>query len=100
MIACLRLLAYFLISVLKSKRRLEAEIMVLRHQLNVLRRAAPSRLRFTFTDRLIFVWIYRLFPSLIDAVAIVKPATVVPTVYSTGCPYRLCHPHVVVMEAA
>ena len=76
MIACLRLLAYFLISVLKSKRRLEAEVVVLRHQLNVLRRAAPSKLRLTFTDRLILVWLYRLFPSLIKAVAIVKPATV------------------------
>jgi transposase InsO family protein len=76
MIACLRLLAYFLISVLKSKRRLEAEVVVLQHQLNVLRRAAPSKLRLTFTDRLILVWLYRLFPSLIKAVAIVKPATV------------------------
>ena len=76
MIACLRLLAYFLTSLLKSKRRLEAEVVVLRHQLNVLRRAAPSKLRLTFTDRLILVWLYRLFPSLIDAVAVVKPATV------------------------
>ena len=49
---------------------------MLRHQLNVLRRAAPSKLRFTITDRLIVVWLYRLFPSLIKAVAIVKPATV------------------------
>lgn len=76
MIACLRLLAYFLISVLKSRGRLEAEVVMLRHQLTVLRRAAPSKLRFTITDRLIFVWLYRLFPSLIKNVAIVKPATV------------------------
>jgi hypothetical protein len=77
MIACLRLLAYFLMSLLKSRRRLEAEVVVLRHQLNVLRRAAPSKLRLASTDRLILVWLYRLFPSIIDAVAVVKPATVV-----------------------
>ena len=76
MIACLRLLANLLISLLKSRRRLEAEIVLLQHQLNVLRRAAPSKLRLTSTDRLILVWLYRLFPSLIDAVAVVKPATV------------------------
>jgi transposase InsO family protein len=76
MIACLRLLTCFLISVLKSRRRLEAEVVVLRHQVNVLRRAAPSKLRLMPIDRLIIVWLYRLFPSVIDAVAVVKPATV------------------------
>jgi len=76
MIACLRLLTCFLISVLKSRRRLEAEVVVLRHQVNVLRRAAPSKLRLLPIDRLILVWLYRLFPSAIDAVAVVRPATV------------------------
>jgi hypothetical protein len=50
--------------------------VLLRHQLNVLRRAAPSTLRLTSTDRLILVWLYRLVPSLIAAVAVVKSATV------------------------
>src|SRR4029077_2394255 len=76
MIACLRLVTYFLISLLKSRGRLEAEIVVLRHQWNVLRRTAPPRLRFTSTDRLIFVRLYRLCPSLLNAVGIIKPATV------------------------
>jgi hypothetical protein len=76
MIARLRLLTYFLMSLLKSRRRLEAEVVVLRHQLNVLRRAAPSNLRLTVADRLIVIWLYCIFPSLIKAVAIVKPATV------------------------
>jgi hypothetical protein len=52
MIACLRLVNYFLISLLKSRRQLEAEVVVLWHQLNVLRRAAPPRLRFKSMDRL------------------------------------------------
>src|SRR6266481_9069308 len=40
----------------------DAEILFLRQQLLVLRRSAPARLRLTNTDRLIFVWLYRLFP--------------------------------------
>src|ERR1700738_2040082 len=35
----------------KSRRRLEAEILVLRHQLNVLQQRAPRRLRLRWTDR-------------------------------------------------
>ena len=60
MIACLKLVTYFLISLLKSRGRLEAEVVLLRHQLNVLRRAAPLRLRCTSMDRLLVVWLYRL----------------------------------------
>ena len=45
MFACLGLLAYFLISLLKSRQRIETESVLLRHQLNVLRRAAPSKRR-------------------------------------------------------
>ena len=28
-------------------------------------------------DRLIFVWIYRLFPSILNAITVVKPETVI-----------------------
>src|SRR6266446_6876837 len=90
MIACLRLVTYFLISLFKSRRRLEAEVVVLRHQLNVLRRAAPPRLRFTSMDRLIFVWLYRRCPSLLHAVSIIKPATVLR--WHRGSPDRLLTP--------
>jgi hypothetical protein len=55
----------------------EAEILFLRQQLVVLRRSAPARLRLKDTDRLIFVWLYRLFPSLLDAAIIFKPKTLV-----------------------
>ena len=34
----------------------------LRQQLVVLKRSAPARLRLRTADRLIFVWLYRLFP--------------------------------------
>src|ERR1700681_2209929 len=60
MIDGLKLLACFVVSLFRSKGRLEAEVVILRHQLNVLRRRMPSRTRLTLIDRLIFVWLYRL----------------------------------------
>jgi hypothetical protein len=51
--------------------------MFLRHQLLILRRSAPPRLRLRTADRLIFVWLYRLFPSLLGAAIIFKPETLV-----------------------
>src|SRR5258707_8787408 len=44
---------------------------------NVLRRAAPRRQSFGIFDRLIFVGLYRLFPKACDALAIVKPDTII-----------------------
>jgi hypothetical protein len=64
-------------SLFKSRARLEAENLVLRHQLNLLRRKAPKRLRLTSADRLLFVWLYRFLPSTLDAITIIKPETVI-----------------------
>ena len=55
----------------------EAEILVLRHQLNVLRQRAPRRLHLTWADRALFVWLYRGFPRILDAITIVRPETIV-----------------------
>src|ERR1017187_4181464 len=49
----------------KSQRRLEAEVLVLRHQLNVLQRRAPRRLYFSWADRALFVWLYRGYPRIL-----------------------------------
>ena len=77
MIAFLILFLHVLVSPFKTQARLEAEIMMLRHQLNVLRRRVPSKPRLAVADRLLFVWLYRLFPSVLNAVAIVQPETIV-----------------------
>ena len=50
---------------------------MLRHQLNVLRRSAPKKFDFSTVDRAIFVGLYRLFPKVCEALAIVKPDTIV-----------------------
>jgi len=38
---------------------------------------APARLRLRTADRVIFVWLYRLFPSLLEAAVVIKPETLV-----------------------
>jgi hypothetical protein len=65
-----------LLSMLAARASREAEIFVLRQQLLVLTRKSPARVRLRNVDRLVLVWLYRLFPSLLDAIIIVKPETV------------------------
>ena len=77
MIDLLILLHGFLASLFKLRIRLEAEILVLRHQINIMRRGAPRRVRLKSLDRLILVSIYRLLPATLEALAIIKPATVI-----------------------
>jgi transposase InsO family protein len=60
----------------RSRAALEAELLVLRHQLNVLRRKSPGRLAFSNIDRLVFAGMYALAPNILDALKIVKPETV------------------------
>src|SRR5882757_895852 len=77
MIGFLILLLHVLVSPFKTQVRLEAEIIMLRHQLNVLRRRVPSNPKLAVTDRLLFAWLYRLFPSVLNAVTIAQPETVI-----------------------
>jgi hypothetical protein len=50
----------------QSREHLRAEIVVLRHQLNILQRRAPKRPRLSGSDRALFVWLYRLCPEIVD----------------------------------
>jgi hypothetical protein len=74
-------LAYFVLAVLasqfKSKSRLEAENVVLRHQLIVLRRKVRGRAQLTNSDRWFFIQLYRWFPSILEALTIIRPETLV-----------------------
>jgi transposase InsO family protein len=75
MVPVLRFFAVLLAWLRSSQARREAEILYLRQQLIVLKRSKPARPRLKATDRLIFVCLYRLFPSLLDASIIFKPET-------------------------
>jgi len=72
-----RLIGWMVVDLIRSRVMLEAEIWTLRQQINVLRRTAPKKLSFCAVDRMIFVGLYRLFPKICDALAIVKPDTLV-----------------------
>src|SRR2546430_2146881 len=74
----LKLILELLASLFKSRAYLEAEVRILRQQINVLRRRMPKRPNLNNTDRFLFVWLYRLFP----------------------CPCRKSYPDVFVVQSA
>jgi hypothetical protein len=76
MLAILYVLGMFFADLFKSRRRLEAENMLLRHQLNLALRQRSPRLRLQGNDRVLLVWMIRLWPSLLEAIQVVQPATV------------------------
>ena len=66
-----------LVLLFRSRASLVAEILVLRHQINILRRHSPKRQTFSAMDRLIFAGLYRLAPTVLNALAVLKPDTVI-----------------------
>jgi hypothetical protein len=66
-----------LLGLFRSRAALQAEILVLRHQLNVLRRRSPKRAAVRNIDRLVFAGLYALAPGVLDALKILKPETVI-----------------------
>jgi hypothetical protein len=72
-----RLIGWMVVDLIRSRAAIEAEIWTLRQQINILRWTAPKKFVFSAIDRLIFVGLYRLFPKICDALAIVKPDTIV-----------------------
>jgi len=77
MIALIRLFLGLLATPFRSKSALEAENAALRQQIIVLRRKVRGRVQLSNADRLFFVWLYRLFPSISRAMLIIRPDTLV-----------------------
>jgi len=77
MIGILKLILAFFCGLFKSEARLEAENTYLRHQLGVLCRKAPRKITLCNWERLVFVWFYRLYPSLLESTHIINPQTIV-----------------------
>ncbi len=73
----LRLLGLHLRDCFRSRKALEAEITLLRHQLGVLRHKPSNRIRLTRFDRFIFILLYKSYPEALNAMHIVQPETVI-----------------------
>ena len=76
MFAILYALGMLVADLFKSRSRLEAENLLFRQQLTIAMRQAPTRLRLRASDRALLTWITRVWPSLLDAVQVVQPETV------------------------
>jgi putative transposase len=61
----------------RSRVSLQLEVLVLRHQLQVLQRTQPRRVRLTKTDRWLWVVLSRTWTGWRTALVIVKPETVI-----------------------
>ena len=77
MFSLFRFLLAMLASPFKSRSRLEAENVVLRHQLIALRRNVRGQVRLTNSDRWFLVYLYRWSPSILNALTIIQPETLV-----------------------
>jgi hypothetical protein len=66
-----------LCSLFRSRAALELENLALRHQIGALQRSARKRPRLTPGDRLLWVWLSRVWGDWRSALAIVRPETVV-----------------------
>ena len=65
------------VGLFRSRVALQAEILVLRHQLNVLRRKSPRRVALGNIDRVVLIGLYRLAPKVLEALKIIAPETVI-----------------------
>jgi hypothetical protein len=72
-----RLIVALVIDLFQPRAAVEAEILVLRQQINVLRRGRPGRVPLSAVDRMVLGWVCQLFSKSREALAIVRPDTVV-----------------------
>ena len=76
MITFLSAIVSFLSFRIRSRAALELEVIALRHQLGVLNRRRRGRVRFFFADRLLWIWLCRIWPQAINVMVLVKPTTI------------------------
>ena len=60
---------------LRSRASLELEVIALRHQLAVLKRRRLGRTKLFYADRLLWIWLYRIWPQAANLLVLVKPTT-------------------------
>ena len=76
MLSIVRALGMFVVDLFKSRSRLEGENLFLRYQLNIALRRAPSRPRLRASDRILLIWMTRLWPRLLGSALVVQPETI------------------------
>ena len=77
MITVLVSLLQTLRGLVQSRAALHLEVLALRHQLQVLQRTRPRRVRLATADRWLWVWLSRVWTAWRTALVIVKPETVI-----------------------
>lgn len=60
----------------RSRIALQGEILALRHQINILQRSSQKRPRLRVSDRILWVWLSRLWSNWRSALLIVRPETI------------------------
>jgi transposase InsO family protein len=84
MISVLVSLLFTVRSCLRSRAALQLEVLALRHQLQVLNRSRPRRVRLVPPDRWLWTWLSRFWPAWRTALVIVRPETVLAW-HRQGC---------------
>src|SRR6476620_9114206 len=63
--------------IVRARAALHLEVLALRHQLQVLQRSQPRRLRLANADRWLWAWLSHVWGGWRTALVIVQPETVV-----------------------
>jgi hypothetical protein len=66
MVAILSALVFTFTFRVRSRASLELELIALRHQVTVLRRQRSGRVQLSSLDRLLWIWLYRIWPRVND----------------------------------
>jgi hypothetical protein len=77
MLGLCRLLFGIVVDLFRTRVAMEAEILMLRQQIIVLRRGRPGRVPLLTVDRVVLGRVCQLFPKTREALAAVRPDTVV-----------------------
>jgi putative transposase len=77
MLAFISALLSWLVGRFRNRAELDLEVIALRHQLAVLRSQHPGRSWLSALDRLLWIWLYQVWPGCLNLMVLVKPATAV-----------------------
>ena len=76
MLGLIKLIVGLVLDLFRSRAALGNRLRALRQQIIVLRRGRVARLPFSAADRFVLGWVCRLFPNTLEALATIRPETV------------------------